>query len=183
MNRIPRNMGVRREANPASPACSRRPMFAITEAVIAQSERWLRSPRWNGRESIVYWAGVKRDDVWLVTTVIKPKAARTRGSFITSSRSNARVIELLSGTGLAFLGQVHTHEGEWVDHSGGDDKDAFMPKENSFSIVVPSFGREGMWPLERCGVHRYESSRFRRLNVDEIEAEVCIVPVSCNLAR
>jgi hypothetical protein len=158
-------------------------MFAITEAVVTQSERWLRSPRWNGRESIIYWAGLKREDVWLVTTVIKPKANTTRGSFMTSSSHNARVIEFLSDAGLALLGQVHTHEGSFVNHSRGDDEDAFMPKENSMSLVVPHFGLEGMRPLDRCGVHRYEAGRFRRLDADEIESDLCIVPMNRNLAR
>lgn len=183
MNRIPRNPehhGAERSPGSLRPA---RPMFAITDAVVTQSEHWLRSPRWNGRESIVYWAGLKREDVWLVTTVIKPKAVTRRGSFTTSSRHNARVIEFLSDAGLALLGQVHTHEASFVNHSQGDDEDAFMPRENSMSLVVPHFGREGMRPLDRCGVHRYEAGRFRRLDAEEIESDLCIVPMSRNLAR
>ena len=157
-------------------------MFAVTQSVIVESERWLRSPPLRGRESIVYWTGLKRDDLWLVTTVIKPRALTTRGSFRTSAEDNARVIEFLSQAGLAFLGQVHTHAGGYVDHSSGDDKDAFMPKENSMSVVVPHYGRQGMRPLDLCGVHRYESGRFRRLEPTEIEAEVCFVPTSRNLS-
>lgn len=147
-----------------------------------QSELWLKSAPWRGRESIVYWAGVKREDVWLVTTVIRPGAVGTRGSFKTSPADNARVIEFLSRAGLALLGQVHTHPSSYVDHSAGDDADAFMPKENSLSVVVPYYGRRGLRPLHRCGVHRYESGRFRRLSQAEIDADVCIVPTSRNLA-
>jgi hypothetical protein len=157
-------------------------MFAISDSVIEQSERWLRSPLWRGRESIIYWTGVKRDDLWLVTTVIKPHAVTTRGSFRTSAEHNARVIEFLSQAGLALLGQVHTHGGDHVNHSAGDDQDAFMPKENSMSWVVPYYGRQGMRPLDRCGVHRYESGRFRRMQPREIDAEICIVPTSRNLS-
>lgn len=181
MNRVPRNL-ERRVDGPSLTAQPPRPMFAINESVIAQSECWLRSPRWRGRESIVYWTGVKRDDLWLVTTVIKPRAVTTRGSFRTSGEDNARVVEFLSQAGLALLGQVHTHGGGYVEHSVGDDEDAFMPKENMISIVVPEYGRRGMRPLDRCGVHRYESGRFRRLQPAEIDADVCIVPTSRNLS-
>jgi hypothetical protein len=181
VNRVPRNLeqpvGVRRPDRQPP-----RPIFAVNQSAIVQSERWLRSPPWRGRESIVYWTGVKRDDLWLVTTVIKPRAVTTRGSFRTSAQDNARVIDFLSQAGLAFLGQVHTHGGGNVDHSAGDDEDAFMPKENSISIVVPYYGRRGMRPFDRCGVHRYESGRFRRLQPTEIDAEVCIVPTSRNLS-
>jgi hypothetical protein len=151
--------------------------------VLTTSERLLRSPRWNGRESIVYWAGLKREDIWLVTTVIKPKAARTRGSFATGASDNGDVIQFLSDAGLSLLGQVHTHPGDYVDHSFGDDEDAFMPKENLLSLVVPNFGRDGMRPLARCGVHRFEAGKFRRLGNSELEADVCVVPLSHNLAR
>jgi hypothetical protein len=182
VNRVPHNLD-RHVGEPRPQAGPPRPMFAVNESVILQSERWLRSPRWNGRESIVYWTGVKRDDLWLVTTVIKPHAVTTRGSFKTSAQDNAQVIEFLADAGLALLGQVHTHGGAYVDHSHGDDEDAFMPKENSMSFVVPHFGRQGMRPFDRCGVHRFESGRFRRLQPAEIGAEVCVVPTSCNLSR
>ena len=181
MIRVPRNL-ERTEA-PLLSAQSSRPVFAITESVIAQSERWLRSPPWRGRESIVYWTGVKRDDLWLVTTVIKPRAVTSRGSFRTSADANARVVEFLFQAGLALLGQAHTHEGDHVDHSVGDDEDAFMPKENMVSIVVPQYARRGMRALDLCGVHRYESGRFRRLRPAEIDADVCIIPTSRNLSR
>ncbi len=50
------------------------------------------------------------------------------------------------------------------------------------SWVVPYYGRHGMRPLDRCGVHRYESGRFRRMQPQEIDAEICIVPTSRNLS-
>ena len=157
-------------------------MFAIGESVLKQSERWLTSPPWRGRESSFYWAGVTREDVWMVMTAIKPRATMTRGSFDTSAPDNAQVIEFLAQAGLALLGQVHTHGGSYVDHSAGDDADAFMPKENSLSIVVPHYGRHGMRALHRCGVHRYESGRFRRLAAHEIDADVCVVTTSRNFS-
>ncbi len=181
MSRIPRNVG----GPPAiARTCARaRPMFAITQAVLAMSERLLRSPLRKGQESIVYWAGIKRPDVWVATTVIKPKATTTHGSFSTTPCDNGHVIEFLEDAGLALLGQVHTHPSHFVDHSAGDNENAFMPKENSLSLVVPNYGREGMRPLSRCGVHRYEAGRFRRLTANEIEADICIVPLDRNLAN
>ena len=125
---------------------------------------------------------MKRVDLWLVTTVIKPHAATTPSSFRTSAEHNARVIEFLSHAGLVLLGQVHTHGGKYVNHSAGDDQDAFMPKENLMSWVVPYYGRQGMRPLNRCGIHRYECGHFRRLETREIDSEVCIVPTYWNLS-
>lgn len=178
MSRTPKTPGQR-----TAPLASGRPVVAITHAVIQASNWYLRAGFWGATERIVYWAGVKRPDVWVATTVIRPDAVMTRGSFDTSAAANAAVVAYLSEAGLSLIGQVHTHPGGFVDHSGGDNEDAFMPTENSVSIVVPNYGREGMLPLERCGVHRYEAGVFRRLRGTELAASLCVVPVTRDFAR
>jgi hypothetical protein len=149
---------------------------AVLQSVIARSEDILRCGFWRPTERIVYWAGVKRDGLWLVTTVIRPKAVLTRGSFRTSPAANAEVVDFLAVSGLSFIAQVHTHPNGSVDHSDGDERDAFMPIENGLSLVVRDYGRQGMLPLTTCGVHRYESGRFRRLRASEVEATLCVTP-------
>lgn len=177
MSRIPKNAGTLPKG--LAPG---RPVLAITKAVISASEKYLRTGFLRPTEKVVYWAGVKRPDVCTVLTVIRPDARLTHGSFRTTPEANAEVIAFLSERGLALVGQVHTHPGVWVDHSGGDDEDAFMPSENYISIVVPSYCRGGMLPIERCGVHRYEGRRFRRIKGDELHASVCIVPLKQDFA-
>jgi proteasome lid subunit RPN8/RPN11 len=162
---------------------SGRPVFAIAEIVVQACERYLQGAARDAHEKVVYVAGVKRPDVWIATTVIRPKARTTRGSFATSSAANADVVAFLSDVGLSILGQVHTHPGPFVEHSGGDDEGAFMPTENYLSIVVPNYGRQGMLPIERCGVHRYESGTFRRMFGEELTVTVCIVPLAKDFAR
>ena len=178
MSRTPKTPGRH-----AVPNVSGRPIVAVTFAVIQMSERYLRAGFWGATERIVYWAGVKRPDVWVATTVVRPDAAMTRGSFETSAAANAAVVAYLSDAGLSLVGQVHTHPGGFVDHSKGDDDDAFMPTENTVSIVVPNYGRDGMQPLDRCGVHRYETGIFRRLRGKELAASICVVPLTRDFAR
>jgi hypothetical protein len=172
MSRIPKRGGKQPKAAPG------RPVLAITDSVIRASEQYLRAGRWRPTEKVVYWAGVKRPDVCTALTVIRPDARLTRGSFRTTPEANAEVIAFLSDRGLALVGQVHTHPGDWVDHSGGDDEDAFMPTENYISVVVPVYCRHGMLPIERCGVHRYEGRAFRRISGDELRAGVCVVKLT-----
>ncbi len=178
MRRTPKTPGHRTASQ-----ASGRPVVAITHAAIQASERYLRAAFWGATERIVYWAGVKRPDVWVVTTVIRPDAIMTRGSFETSAAANAAVVTYLSDAGLSLIGQIHTHPGSFVDHSAGDDEDAFMPIENSVSIVVPNYGREGMLPLNRCGVHRYEAGVFRRLHGAEVAIFFCVVPLTRDFAH
>lgn len=179
MKRVPKTLG---EAAP-KPAAGR-PVVAILDAVLANSEAVLRGSAWQApTERIIYWAGVKLDAVWLVTTVIRPNAVLQRGAFRTSAADNAKVIAYLSQAGLSLAGQVHTHPGSFVDHSHGDERDAFMPVENSLSLVVPSYGRSGMLPLVKCGVHRYEGGSYRRLGEAEIASTICVVSSMADLAR
>lgn len=177
MARTPKTPG-----QPATQPAAGRPTVAISEAVLVNSRLALEGTRWAPTEKIIYWAGVKRDSLWLVTTVLRPRAALTWGSFKTTAGDNARVIAYLSGAGLALIGQVHTHPGRFVDHSDGDERDAFMPIENAVSIVVPSYGRGGILPLTACGVHRYEGVGYRRLSDDEVNATFCVVPSTADLS-
>ncbi|MFT3821835.1 MAG: hypothetical protein QM750_30150 [Rubrivivax sp.] len=179
MKRMPKTIG---EAAP-KPAAGR-PVVAVLDTVLASSEAALKGGVWQSpTERIVYWAGVKLDDVWLVTTVIRPNAVLQRGSFRTSAADNAKVVSYLSQAGLSLAGQVHTHPGPFVDHSHGDERDAFMPVENSLSLVVPFYGRGGMTPLTNCGVHRYESGAYRRLSGAEITGTFCVVSSMADLAK
>ena len=128
MSRTPRNVGER----PLRPT-GQHPAVAITAAAFEGTQRTLRCGWWRPTERIVYWAGIKGEGLWVVTTVIKPAAALTSGSFQTSPAANAAVTEFLVAAGLSFIGQVHTHPGRGVDHSAGDERDAFMPTESSLS--------------------------------------------------
>jgi proteasome lid subunit RPN8/RPN11 len=155
-----------------------RPRGAVTGTVAATTALLLRAGRWHPHERIVYWAGFETTNTSLVTTVIRPKAIMTGGSFRTTSKENARVVAFLRDRGLVLLGQVHTHPSSWVDHSEGDDTDAFMRFENYLSLVVPSYARRGLLPLASCGVHRFEAGVFRRLTNTEIESTFMLVPAS-----
>jgi JAB domain-containing protein similar to deubiquitination enzymes len=120
-------------------------------------------------EGVAYWAGHRVGDGVLLTTCIAPAAITTRGSFETSARANAQVIAYLGAAKLELVAQIHSHPGDFVGHSDSDDHRALMPYEGFLSIVVPHYGREGMRPLTKCGVHLFERTRFRRLTDDEID--------------
>ena len=146
------------------------PVVRVHEVALAQTLAALQSfgDAEGPHEGIVYWAGRATDTDWVVTTVIVPDAATTWGSFRTSAAANARVVALLANADLVLLAQVHSHPGTVVDHSGCDDRDALMPYPEFLSIIVPNYGRAGLWPLDRCGVHRFEHGRFRRLTNKEV---------------
>jgi hypothetical protein len=160
------------------------PQILIHETVIPETVRVLQHSRdeRSAHEGIVYWAGKVTTSSWIVTTSIAPKADTTWGSFTTTAFSNAEVITFLATHGLELLAQVHSHPGSRVGHSEGDDEGAFMPYENYLSLVVPNFGKGGILPLQRCGVHRFNQGRFKRLTRKEVETLFQIIPTHKDFA-
>ena len=147
----------------------------ILEPVIQETTRLLQD--FGRREAVVYWAGLELAGRWLITTAVCPRQENTRGSFICTAGDNARVVQEISSHRLAILGQVHTHPGQMVGHSEGDDEWATFAFPGFLSVVVPVFGQRGMLPLSICGIHRHEDE-FRRLSPGEISRVFSIVPVS-----
>ena len=93
------------------------------------------------------------------------------------------VIVELSQHRLEFIAQVHSHPGTYADHSTGDSQGALMPFEGFVSVVVPNYGRSAIWPLCRCGVHRFEGGKFRRLSLDEVDQMFHVVPFLVDMRR
>jgi proteasome lid subunit RPN8/RPN11 len=161
------------------------PTTVIHESVIAETGRLLRQSKrgWRKHEAVVYWTGRDLGGECLVTTCIAPDAVTSPGSFHVSAEANAHAITLLNKLGLVLVGQVHSHPGNLIGHSGGDDRGAFMPFENLISIVVPNYGRLDPWPLTRCGVHRFVGGVFRKLTEGEVERKFRVLPAACDLRR
>ena len=147
-------------------------MVWVSSAVLKQTVELLQRSGTAAEvhEGVAYWAGHWSSAGPIVTTCIAPAAKATLDSFETSSYTNARVVAYLAGADLVLVGQVHSHPGSFVGHSHGDDERALMPYEGFLSIVVPHYGRRGMMPLTVCGVHVFESGRFRRMGEAEVES-------------
>jgi hypothetical protein len=150
------------------------PVVLVPESVYTMTECLLAS---SGRhERILYWAGVETARVWVVLTCMMPESTTTSGSFATTARANAEVINWAALRGLSILGQLHCHPGMAVGHSCGDDQGAFALFQYALSIVVPNYGSDGLEGFRRCGVHRFDGDRFRRLERIEVERILRMIP-------
>jgi hypothetical protein len=70
-----------------------------------------------------------------------------------------------------------------VDHSDGDDEGALVRFEGYWSLVVPLFARDGVLPIERCGVHVFRDGAFRRLSIEAIGTRVKVIPSVLDLRK
>lgn len=148
--------------------------YSIASDVIEFTERVLKE--YAPHEGIVYWAGIVDNNKVNVSMGIAPKAKTHEGQFIVDHLSNAEVILCLHEHSKSHIGQVHSHPGWWVDHSGLDDTQAAFKKEGLLSLVVPSYGKDGMLPLISCGVHRYRKRTFVRLANKYVTNHFHVVP-------
>lgn len=126
-------------------------------------------------EMIVFWAGTRKADKSTVILVIVPNAKTNSGSVFVSQEASFYFVKALSARALVQIAQIHTHPTSWVGHSPGDSEHAAFKVKGLLSIVVPSYCIEGMLPLEKCGVHRFDGKKFKRLPIEYISAHFHIL--------
>lgn len=158
------------------------PSLYLPEEVVADVERLLRTyHEEEEHEGVVYLGGLEVDGSAVALIALSPAAETTNGSFRTHLEANTAVVGTLGKFGLTLIGQVHSHPGEWVDHSDGDDQGALVRFRGYWSLVAPGYARDGMRPLVRCGVHLFTERRFRRLTEGAVTARVRVIPTSVDL--
>src|SRR5437867_1627638 len=158
------------------------PRLWLPEGVVLETERRLRSycgPE--EHEGVVYWGGTETPGGPVVLTALSPTAATTRGSFRTDADANTTLVLTLARLDLVLVAQVHSHPGDCVDHSDGDDSGALVRFQGFWSLVVPQFARSGMQQLSRLGIHLYDAGQFRRLSSEAVTARVRILPGAVDL--
>lgn len=158
--------------------------LVLPEAIVPEIAKLLRSyGDRDAHEGVVYLGGVETAEQSVALVAIAPVAITTRGSFQTDLAANTAVVSTLATQGVTLIGQVHSHPGDWVDHSDGDDTGALVRFEGYWSLVVPAFARRGLLPLTPCGIHLYDQGRFARLTDAAVAARVRVIPQAVDLRR
>jgi proteasome lid subunit RPN8/RPN11 len=152
------------------------PVIYITDVLLARTGELLASfAERRPSEGVVYWFGLERGGVSIVTTLVVPDAEARAGCVSTSVEANAEALTAVVGTPLVLIGQAHSHPGDDVRHSEVDDRDTFARFDGAISVVVPYFARGGV-DLTDCGVHRHEGGAFHLLRWDEISKHLVVLP-------
>lgn len=114
-------------------------------------------------EGLVYICGSRSESNFFVKMIIAPKTISSYGKVQTSHSMNAKIVSTIVENNLIQIGQIHSHPGKFINHSIGDDEWTAFKVQNLISIVVPYFGKYGILPMIKCGVHRFQSNEFVRL--------------------
>lgn len=154
--------------------------YTIHSGVVKITDLILKQYGQFSHEGLVFWAGNSLENRINITHVIAPETESSEGRVTVPHSSIYHVVRSLSKNKLIHIGQVHTHPGKWVDHSGGDDEWAPFKRTGLISIVVPSYCNTGMFPLKKTGIHRYQENQFIRLSNKYISQHFTIVEGEAN---
>lgn len=112
----------------------------LTQACLEAIQVGLEPEIRKGHEGIVYLLGRSDGVIALATTVFRPVAITTHGSFHVEPRAMAACVEAAGQHELQVVGQLHTHPGE-AYHSDGDVEGARIRYPGYASVVLPDYGR------------------------------------------
>jgi hypothetical protein len=157
--------------------------YYLTSPVVDETLAVLRSFGTSKRphEGVALWGGIETTQAKFVTTVIRPDAETGPGFFRIPHEAAARIGPAMRKAGVVYIAQVHSHPTYCsVDHSDGDDRDAFLKFQGLLSIVVPDYarGQSPLRPFEQCGVHLFEGEGFRRLSDETVQNAFTTLPVN-----
>jgi hypothetical protein len=133
-------------------------------------------PYWEAKvETAVFWAGLELGTLQVVTTLVSPGLRQTWGNYQVTRESLRRMARVLNEQDLTILSQVHTHPGDWVDHSEYDDQHAYSTSDGALSFVWPSHGYSFSYGLEGVGIHECHKGQWLKLELTEIRSRIKII--------
>lgn len=155
--------------------------YFVADHIVASTENAL--PAFRGaegpHEGIVFWGGVEKGQTTYLMMAVVPRA-RHKWAWVQSDEAAVReAAQAFRRFGLGLLAQVHSHPGDDVRHSDGDDRMVLLPFEGMLSIVVPRYGTRGMRRLLGCGIHQFQNGRWI-LCVEDLD-RVTLLPEAIDL--
>ncbi|MFC4874168.1 hypothetical protein [Negadavirga shengliensis] len=150
-------------------------IYSVHSGVIKITDLVLKQYGQLPHEGLVFWAGNISENIFNITHVIAPETESSEGRVTVPHSSIYHVVKALSNNKVIHIGQIHTHPGNWVDHSRGDDEWAPFKRPGLISLVVPNYCSSGMLPLKKNGIHRYQENQFIGLSNKYIRRHFIVV--------
>lgn len=137
---------------------------AVRDATVLQ----LRAARGKDgpHEGLALWAGRTDGPDTIVVASVAPRTEHSWGRVVAGAADIAAAARKARALGLGIVAQVHSHPGDWTDHSEGDDQLVLLPFEGMFSLVVANYGRGGIQPGGSVGVHQFQTSQWVKVSND-----------------
>ena len=128
--------------------------YVVSQRIVAESARTLRSLSGGYRESVVLWTGTHQGETALVGRIVVPYQRAGATHFDVPLRERMRIVTQLANRGEKLLVQLHTHPGQ-AFHSAIDDRLALPQHTGAISIVVANFAAKWDGNLQQTSVNRH----------------------------
>jgi hypothetical protein len=138
-----------------------------------------------GNEGLALWLAKGDGPEVEITELIEVFGAgfRTTPLYLSLSlRAMATLTDVASRRGSFLAGQAHSHPESFVELSELD-KAHGIRVPNYLSVVCPDYAQRSLSGLEECGVHVFETDRYRRLPQAEIARRISFSGASVTLLR
>jgi hypothetical protein len=125
------------------------------------------------RESGLFWYGPRdTEGNGSVAYVVAPRQRMTWGNYAVSGPALAEIVHRLPDDWKP-LAQIHSHPGEWVEHSNYDDR--MVSSRRVLSLVFPSYGRcTEPFPIG-VGVHEWQNDFWHLLDATSAQQRVVLI--------
>ena len=139
--------------------------------------RMLDEFRWPRKslERVAYLDGVVTGAGAIITTVTLPNARLEKSHFTVPPEAMSECGTHFRKFSMVRIAQVHTHPGEWIDHSPYDDQMAYSQHRGAMSIVLPKHAKKRP-QLTDCGVHIRTEEKWERLPQEKIGELIRQIP-------
>jgi hypothetical protein len=150
------------------------PTNVVLEAPLDAVEATLAMLRRAGaRESGLFWYGQRGAQRSVVTSVRAPRQQMSVFNYRVSADAMREMGASLPDD-LRPLAQIHSHPGEFIEHSPYDDEMA--SSRRALSLVFPCYGHLKSPLTQGVGVHEWQDDYWHLLTPAQALARVVIVP-------
>ncbi|MDA9504962.1 hypothetical protein XI09_09675 [Bradyrhizobium sp. CCBAU 11386] len=151
-----------RRSPPQQPYQANSAILYVPKSALEQTVRVLQAAV--RVETCCFWYG--RDlpgGCGRVEAVVVPPQRGTWGNYDVTGDAMAAVSAATRAKRWVALAQVHSHPGDWVEHSRYDDARAIS--RGVLSVVFPRYGHwTGPWP-HRAGIHEFQINYWHLLSI------------------
>ena len=138
-----------------------------------------------GHEGLALWFGQEQAGEVAITHLVIPRGPGliTHPLHLSlSMRAMSRITRLAGEIDRYWAGQIHSHPGQMLDLSEVDRRMGILVQDY-LSLVCPYYAQRDVPDIRHCGVHAYDSGRYRRLSTEEISARIKVSERTLEVVR
>ena len=151
-------------------------LWTLPQELLRVSIEVMRPRGARGNEGLALWFGHGDERHVRFTHVVEVfgRGFTTTPLYMSLSlRAMATLTEFAAQHDVFLAGQIHSHPGRFVDLSDLDQVHGIRVPDY-LSIVCPFYAQRALESLDCCGVHLFESQRYRRLGADEVSRRIAV---------